>query len=358
MDDSDAASPGSGSPLGAALAMLAPSEEIREFTDSARTHFAREFPTSVLRGILEGGAAPMEAWPSIVEQGYLLVGAPEAAGGFGTLADLVPVLEAAGRSLIPLPLLATVAATQTLLRAGLDAASPDTPPGALALVAADGRTLTAFDGLHASWFALVRATPSGVEVQRVTGRIVDRAGSPAPIDPSRADVEVEVGEVLDSVALDGRGPDDVLAAARVCVAADLVGVAAVALDGAIEHAKLREQFGRPIGSFQGVKHLLADVYVAVERARSLTYGAAAELVSQPSSTTAIVLSLLAKAAASDAAVAAAGVQVQLLGAMGLTYETDTHLIVRRARQTAAWLGAASDLHARAGALHLEEAHRA
>src|SRR5690606_15487652 len=114
-----------------------------------------------------------------------------------------------------------------------------------------------------------------------------------------------------------------LAAARACVAADLVGTAERALQGSIAHALTREQFGRAIGSFQGIKHQLADVHVLIERARSLTVGAAVAVAASAHSNESARLSLLAKASAADAAARAVAVHTQLLGAMGLTFEADT-----------------------------------
>ena len=100
-----------------------------------------------------------------------------------------------------------------------------------------------------------------------------------------------------------------------------------------------DQFGKPIGAFQGIKHALADNYVALERARSLTYAAAARL-DDPATAPAAGwnAAALAKAAAGDAAVGCARTAVQVHGALAQTWEHDMHLYVRHAWQGAAMLG--------------------
>jgi alkylation response protein AidB-like acyl-CoA dehydrogenase len=125
-----------------------------------------------------------------------------------------------------------------------------------------------------------------------------------------------------------------------------VGVTSRLLDLAVAHAASREQFGKPIGSFQGLKHRLADSYVGLERARSLTY-AAAMAVDDPAAEVGSTwrAALLAKAAASEAAVEAARAAVQVHGAMGMTREHDVHLFLRRAWQSAALLGESRALYA-------------
>ena len=156
-------------------------------------------------------------------------------------------------------------------------------------------------------------------------------------DPAHplADVEVDAEPVATA-------PVDVeaaLTAPLVAAAADLVGVAGAALHRSVEHAKSRRQFGTPIGAFQGIKHALADNYVSVERARSLTYAAAARLGDPAvAPAEAWTTAALAKAAAGDAATACARTAVQVHGALGQTWEHDAHLFVRHAWQAAAMLG--------------------
>ena len=122
------------------------------------------------------------------------------------------------------------------------------------------------------------------------------------------------------------------------------------LDITVTHANTREQFDRVIGSFQGVKHRLADCYVAIERARSLTYGAAM-LVTDPVADAEETwrAAALAKAAASEAAVETARAGVQVHGALGMTWEHDVHLYLRRAWQLEPVLGDSAALYRAAAA---------
>jgi alkylation response protein AidB-like acyl-CoA dehydrogenase len=133
--------------------------------------------------------------------------------------------------------------------------------------------------------------------------------------------------------------DAALATPLAAAAADLVGVAGAALSRSVEHAKSRRQFGKPIGAFQGIKHALADNYLLLERARSLTYAAAA-LLDDPATTSAAAwtAAALAKAAAGEAAINCARTAVQVHGAIAQTWEHDIHLYLRRAWQGAAMLG--------------------
>ncbi len=140
--------------------------------------------------------------------------------------------------------------------------------------------------------------------------------------------------------------DAAVAAPLVAAAADLLGVAGAALQRSVEHAKTRRQFGTPIGAFQGVKHALADNYVGLERARSLTYAAAHQL-DAPSST-AWTAAAMAKAAAADAATDCARTAVQVFGALGQTWEHDAHLYVRHAWQGGALLGDSRALYNEVG----------
>ncbi len=159
----------------------------------------------------------------------------------------------------------------------------------------------------------------------------------ACIDPTHpvADVEIDAAPVA-ATAVE---VESALAAPLVAAAADLVGVAGTALARSVEHAKARRQFGKPIGAFQGVKHALADNYVSLERARSLTYAAAARLDDPTTdSATAWPAAAMAKAAAGDAAVGCARTAVQVHGAIAQTWEHDIHLYLRHAWQAAATLG--------------------
>ncbi|OLF06678.1 hypothetical protein BLA60_30930 [Actinophytocola xinjiangensis] len=323
---------------------LVPSAEQTELTTSARRHFATRFPFD--RTLFDRPRLP--DWPEVLAAGYPLVGVPEPVGA-GSLADLAALLEEAGRALLPVPLLATAAAVQTELAAGLPVTERSVgSPSALA-VAVAGRHLPVLDGVAARVVVLLVPADGGTTLVKLTPLARE---SLTHVDPTRP---------LALVPLDGTPAEthhvestveELLGPARVAVAADLVGTAAGALDLAVRHALDREQFGRPVGAFQAVKHRLANVYLAVERARSLTVAAAlsAAPAAPARDADAVVLPLLAKAAAAEAALAATDAFVQVLGAMGVTFEADAHLYFRRARQTAPYLGTPDECYRRAVAL--------
>jgi alkylation response protein AidB-like acyl-CoA dehydrogenase len=175
----------------------------------------------------------------------------------------------------------------------------------------------------------------------------DSAESTDPAQPL-ADVDIDT-EPLAVAPLNSGGVESALSAPLVAAAADLVGAASAALHRSVEHAKSRRQFGTPIGAFQGIKHALADNYVGLERARSLTYAAAA-LLGDPTTAPADVwtAAALAKAAAGDAAANSARTTVQVHGALGQTWEHDAHLYVRHAWQGAAMLGDSRSLYHEVG----------
>jgi len=332
--------------------LYVPKEETAEIEAAAREHFSALFSPGDVRAAVAGETLD-HLWPAIVEQGYTAIGLPGDADGLGSLVDLAAVLEQAGRSLLPVPLLATAAAVQTLLAVGVPVHEPPSQPATLARRGRSGGWLC-FDGRSAATaVAVVAKSGGGCRIRVLSLESTDRVPLDA-VDAARTDVVVDDSVTLLAEHETDADVDAVLASARVCAAADLVGIAAGALEGGIRHALTREQFGRTIGSFQAVKHLLADAYVLVERARSLTVGASVEASREPLGSTAGHLAMLAKAAATDAATKCAELQVQLLGAMGLTWESDAPLFVRRARHTGPFLGTADELYERVAAEALTE----
>jgi alkylation response protein AidB-like acyl-CoA dehydrogenase len=117
--------------------------------------------------------------------------------------------------------------------------------------------------------------------------------------------------------------------AAVCLAMEQVGAAARVLEVTVDYVKTRNQFGRPIGSFQAVKHRCADMLVDVESARSAAYGALAALAADGDDLA--VLAAIAKAFCSDAFLACAGESIQLHGGIGFTWEHSAHLYFKRAK---------------------------
>lgn len=329
-------------------------EERRELVETVRRHLAGSFPLEAVRECYDRRSQPEGAWTEVSRADYTSIGLPESAGGLGTLVDTAALLESAGQMLVPAPLLSTVLSLQTLSL--VDGVLPleVARPAALGVVGGAGGPgrpaigrLAVLDGVLAERLTVVVPREQCVTVVQFDTASLGPAEAHRHVDPSRPVAVFDVGEVAPlSHADDPRPLDAVLAPARTAIAADLTGTATGALDRAVRHALDREQFGKKIGAFQGVKHRLADVYVAVERARSLTRAAAVALAGA-SERSGTELSLLAKAAASEAAVDASRALVQVLGAMGMTFESDAHLFFRRAQQTAPFLGSAAICYRRA-----------
>ncbi len=353
-----------------------------EFRDTVRQVLAKECSTDALRAAFEHPAARTPRWDVLVELGVVSLTIPEAHGGLGLgLIDLVLLLEEAGRVSLPEPLLETTGVVVPLL-ADL-ARSSD--PGIVARAhtwlegIVEGRITAAVGTVAPGPGALPGGGSSPVTPHAVAG--IDGADLAVLVtsgDDGRPELHVVDGEMMTVRAVPSLDPTRrlgvphwsptaetrVLAGAEaaeawdltrdraaVVTAAELLGLADRMITIAADYAKERQQFGKPIGSFQAVKHLLAGAQVKLEFARPVVYGAAWSIddadrgrspataapppaVSRSAST--------AKAYASDAASEAARVSLQVHGAIGYTWECDLHLFLKRAWALAEAWGSSAD----------------
>jgi alkylation response protein AidB-like acyl-CoA dehydrogenase len=317
------------------------------FRDAVRDLLAKECPPSTVRDAwssASGRAAPV--WKQLGEMGVLGLLAGESVGGLGLAEpDLVLILEETGYAALPEPVVEHAAVGVPLLAAGAHDAAGRAAAGEITVttaladqgptVYADGAALGLVarrDGVHAVApdAAGLVARPAAVDGSRRLFT-VDRAGVGAGLAPVVARRE---GAAL---AFD-RG---VLG-----TAAQLVGLARRMIDLTVDYAKERTQFGVPIGSFQAVKHHLADARIALEFARPLVYRAAWSVAEgEPGRPVDVSM---AKAQASDAAMLAARQALQCHGAMGYSFEYDLHLYMKRAWALAAAWGDAAWHRARVG----------
>ena len=344
--------------------------------DTVRDVLRTECPPDAARQAFEDSGTDPERWrtlwKTVVDLGWTELAAP-GGGDYGPV-ELAVVLEECGAALAPIPFLSSVGLAAGALRGTeLDSVLTAIAGGAVATLALHAKgsrlpgvpmTLRAgrLRGRAAAVPNLGRAElivtlahtddkglrgPDGLvaAVVRCGGaggvNVVPREST----DPAQpvADVEIDA----EAVAAAPVQLESALAAPLVAAAADLVGVASGALHRSVEHAKTRRQFGTPIGAFQGIKHALADNYVSVERARSLTYAAAARLTDSDTRS-AWTAAALAKAAAGEAAVNCARTAVQVHGALAQTWEHDMHLYIRHAWQGAALLGDSRALYHEVG----------
>lgn len=310
-----------------------------------------------------------EVWAQLAEQvGAHSLGIPEEFGGGGfSLLETLIVLEELGRRLSDIPFLGSVVlASEAVLATGdrtacerllpgiasgeqvvsLAWAEPETgwARGGFRTTARsdgdawllDGRKVHVLDGAQADT-VLVLATTGGRPALFEVAEPETTATT--PLDLTRRMAEIHLRNA--PARLLGTPPvQRILDVAAAAVAAESVGAAQRWLRETVEYTKMRTQFGRPIGSFQALKHRLADCYVAVESARSLSYAASWSVSTQDDR--ASELAAMAKSACTEAYYAIAAEGVQLHGGIGITWEHEAHLHLKRAHSATQLFGPPAD----------------
>ncbi|MBT2458399.1 acyl-CoA dehydrogenase [Streptomyces sp. ISL-86] len=336
-------------------------QEQRELAEAVRGWVARAVPPEEVRKLLDtppqAGARPAY-WDALADSGLL---APHLEGG--TLLDLAVVVEEAARAALPGAYLPSVLASVLLDRAGAEGlggrvGAVALGPGTMTAVAVEGGGHL-LDGIappvlgagEADLVLLAAEAAHGTRWFAVDAAALDIRTHEAA-DPTRPTAEVQARGVTVVPArlleLDAALVRDL---ACTLFAADACGTAAWALHTAAEYAKVREQFGRPIGRFQGVKHLCADMLVRLEQARALAWDAANSMDEAPEVRS--LVAALAAGTALDAAYSCAKDCIQVLGGIGFTWEHDAHIYLRRAIVARQLLGS-GDGH-RVRAVRLAEA---
>ncbi|CAM2920225.1 acyl-CoA dehydrogenase family protein [Skermania piniformis] len=339
-------------------------DEQRALTDSVRGLLARHAgPAAVRAAIDTGDGYDHKLWRLLCDQiGVAALAIPEEFGGVGAgLSESHTVLAELGAVLAPTPMLGAVAlATQAILAAGDDAACgrllPDLAEGARTAalcwagrtgwaepdVVADGSgTLTGtaeyvLDGEIAEVLIVIARTPDGLGLfEVVAGQDGVRREVIPGMDLTRRYTRVR----FDGVAAGRLGTGDATAAVDrirdigwAALAAEQVGAAARCLELTVEYTKARVQFGRPIGSFQALKHRMADLYVQVEAARSISAAATAALDAGSADARADVSA--ARRYCSETFSAVTAEMIQLHGGIAITWEHDAHLYFKRAHADA------------------------
>ena len=311
-------------------------DEQQAIRDTAREMLSKRSPFARVREHAEAGTRDEELWAEICELGLAGIAIPEEHGGQGLgTVELAILCEELGYACAAVPFLSNAFAGILISGNGTDEQRSKWLPG---IASGESRGAAAFgpeepapvvdhDGVA------VVALPKGDEGVLAEPGDVDFEELD-PIDQTRRYAratatggEPLAGEVLDTVC---RG--------FVAISAELVGVAQRALDMAVEYAKEREQFGRPIGAYQAVSHRLADMLWDVEEARSLTLYAAWCADDEPESLP--YAAHMAKARASDAGWSVTSAALQVFGGIGFTWEHDLQFLVKRARVDGELLGPA------------------
>jgi len=296
-----------------------------DLADAARDFLSATASPAAARAALDDGARPQPGRAELVKSGFATITIPEhAGGGGGTVLDLAVVAEQAGRVLAG-PSLVSFARAAVLLAGDTRLADLATGELSVAVVDDGGPVL---DAAGADTFLALRKGSLVCGPGTVTAR--------EPIDPTRGLGDVALGEttelVADATELWQRGER----VGRTILAAEGLGAAARVLEMGVEYAKQRFAFGRAIGSYQAVKHLLVDVYVEVEQLRSLVWWAAWAADHAPDELP--LASAAAKAAAATTLEHATEAVVQVHGGIGFTWEHDAHLYWRRAKVDRLLLG--------------------
>ncbi len=350
---------------------------------ATRDFLAKECGSKVVRKLMEGEDAHDPAlWKKMAGLGWTALGIPEAYGGAGSFLDLVVVLEECGRALLPGPFFATMGlAVPALIEAGTEAQKKE-----VLSAIADGkaRATVAFTEPSGRWDAggvTLAAKPvgGGWRLDGVKLFVPDAEGADYTVVAARTRGEGEEGISLflvrgrpkgmtvtqlktldmtrrwseirfDGVELDADSlmgaPDKgwpplkrALEWATAALCAEMVGGAQKVLEASTEYAKMRHQFGKPIGIYQAVSHKLADMLVLSESGRSATYYAAWTVDADAPDRS--LASSMAKAYVSDAYRKVAGDGIQVHGGIGFTWEHDMHLYFKRAKASEVTLGDAT-----------------
>ncbi len=356
------------------------SEEHLALHDAVRGWCDRYCPPATPRALLDADRETRpDFWDDLAAQGWLGLHLAEEHGGSGFgLPELVVVLEQLGTAIAPGPFLATTLAAALVQAGGNEAAAKSLLPG-LAAGERIGAVHTDADdpptGRDTADGLVLRGTVRPVLSAHLADVLVTpvRVGDDdrwyaidldnatvrelPSVDPTRRVAEVDLDGIVVPAErrLDALDPARVRDLTAVLAAAEAVGVAQWCVTTAAEYARVRVQFGRPIGQFQGVKHKCADMVGRVELARAGAWDAAraaADGGSAASLTAASALSL-----ALDASFTNAKDCIQVLGGIGFTWEHDAHVYLRRALTLGSLLGPASEWRVRAATLGRDGARR-
>ena len=357
-------------------------DEQKQMRDAARKFLSEKCPPKAVRVVLDGKEPyDRELWKGLAEMGFLGVAIPEKFGGAGAgHLELCVIAEEMGRTLAPVPFSSTVyLAAEALLLAGSEAQKQKWLPkiatgeaiGTLALfegkgnpspqgikLTASGGTLAGVkkpvpDGAIADVVIVAARTASSGRDSDISLFLVDMKGggveagvSVEPltnVDPTRGQAELTFKDCkAEPLGTPGEGwsvISQVLDRAAVLIAFEQVGGADRALEMGRDYALDRIAFGRPIGSFQAVKHMLADMYVSATLARSNCYYGAWALSTNASDLPEAAAA--ARISATQAFQHCSKNNIQVHGGMGFTWEFDCHMYYRRANALALGLGSLS-----------------
>ena len=309
-------------------------DEQQAIKDTAREMLSARSPPAKVREAAEARAYDEALWSEIRGLGWPGIAIPEELGGQGLgLLELVILCEQLGYACAASPLLSNASAGLFIQHAGSDEQRERWLPG---IASGEERGAAAFQP---------RSNELVVDAEGAAVLVLNDSDRAVLAEPG--DCEIVPVELIDATrsyasvtasAEDELAGDVETAADRsvVALAAELTGVAQRALEMAVDYAKDRQQFDRPIGAYQAVSHRCAGMLYEVEEARSLTYYAAWAADAEPESLP--LACSMAKARASEAAWRVTNDALQVLGGIGFTWEHDLHFLLKRAKVGAELLG--------------------
>jgi alkylation response protein AidB-like acyl-CoA dehydrogenase len=310
-------------------------DDQRAIKETARDLLANRFKLERVRELAESKTYADDAWREVSELGWpgIFIGEENGGQGLGVL-ELVILLEELGYVLAPMPFLSNAAAGLILQDAGaterLDGVATGEQRGTVGVVK-DGRANLVPDAEDADFIVLLEGTEATL-VERGDAQVepIDA------IDPTRRYATVTADGSGESLGDVSRGRDLIALA----VAAELVGISQRVMEMAVEYAKDRKQFDRPIGAYQAVSHACAEMLKQVEGARSLVYYAGWAADAAPDEFS--LAASMAKAYASDAGWNVSASALQVHGGIGFTWEHDLHWFLKRAKTDGVLYGSARD----------------
>lgn len=349
----------------------APTEEMGLVRSTAREYLEDRYSTTRVRELMMSDTGfDRAAWTEFAEMGWTGLAIPEEHGGAGYgFLELSIVLEEMGRQVTPGPFFASAVLATTAI---LDLGSPEQQAGILPGLAS-GQTIATLamfessrdwgltniasrgskrgdgwvvsgakrhvlDGHLADKILVVAKVNDGLGVFVVDSQATGVEISQVPVlDPTRRQSEVRFNDVNAEMLLGDRPGDvaRVLALGSTALAAEQAGGAQRCLEMAVEYALARHQFGRPIGSYQAIKHRCAEMLMKVEHAKSTAYHGA-RVTDDPSELA--IAAPLAASICSEAYLWAAAESIQIHGGIGFTWEHDAHLYLKRAKSSSLLLG--------------------
>ena len=370
---------------------LSLNEEQKMIAESAAVFLQEKSSTAQVRKAAEAGGLDRGLWQETVELGWCGVALPEAAGGMGLgLRELVLLQEQMGYHLACLPFFDAVVAVTPLWRAlsqtaqGLSVVERlaqsgqvcvlgmtvrgELPRAATVKVEGDALVLNGQwsqvgSGAHADVLLLPATLPCGsLGLLEVSAKAQGLSVEALPtVDATRSSAHVSAVNVRltgAAVLIHGEALSQLWAQTRnfaaIGLAAEQVGMAERALDLAVDYTKERQQFGKAVASFQGVKHRAAQILVKVETARSAVYAAAFIADSADESTDLSYFAAQARTDATEAALFCTSESIQLHGGVGFTWEFDPHLFFRRAQASSQRLGTVEQWREQVAARLLDE----